>query len=175
MQYFTIRSRPTSVIHCNVICSCIYSATPLQTQCTAFFGNTLFFWTHCIASDYIIIQPPALQSKVEPYQWFIALLWLEPWGVYIDLSDPTKTWRWSDDDKNCDDDKWDDDDFKGEVYWPSTGWQWPFQVPLYLRWRVPTLYSSHEIQALSLKYLLKHISHWWRKPITIISNYYLIA
>ena len=125
MQYFTIRSRPTSVIHCNVICSCIYSATPLQTQCTAFLGNTLFFWTHCIASDYIIIQPPALQSKVESYQWFIALLWLEPWGVYIDLSDPTKTWRWSDDDKNCDDDKWDDDDFKGEVYWPSTGWQWP--------------------------------------------------
>ena len=82
MQYFTIRSRPTSVIHCNVICSCIYSATPLQTQCTAFFGNTLFFWTHCIASDYIIIQPPALQSKVEPYQWFIALLWLGP-GEFI--------------------------------------------------------------------------------------------
>ena len=170
MQYFTIKSRPTSMIHCNVICSCIYSATPLQTQCTAFFGNTLFFWTHCIASDYIIIQPPALQSKVESYQWFIALLWLGPLEFILTSVTPQKpgagvmmmtngmmmTSR-------------------GKYIDPPLDGSDPSKSPLYLRWRVLTLYSSHEIQALSVKYLLKHISHWWRKPITIISNYYLIA
>ena len=103
------------------------------------------------------------------YQWFIALPWLGPWGVYIGLSDPTKPCS-DDDDYNYNDDMNADDDKNSTqylVYWPSPLLS-PFSI-LVTRFKL----SLTEIFNCHIILLSNTWLKYTEKQITTISNYQL--